>query len=157
MIQTEAFGQFRKGIEYLRDGHALEGLPFMRRAVELEGHNPYYISYLGLMTARAERKWAAGEELCRSALQMRRNEPQLYLNLSEVYVAAGRREDATEILIRGLKNARRDFRLRLALKRLSGRRRPVLPFLARDHFLNRQLGVLRHRALEKLTGAESHT
>jgi Flp pilus assembly protein TadD len=155
MIQTEAFAEFRRAIAYLRDGHATEGLPYMRRAVQLEQHNPYYISYLGLMTARAEQNWAAGLELCRSALQMRRNEPQLYLNLSEVYLAAGRREDATEILIRGLKNARRDFRLRLALERLCGRRRPIIPFLPRTHFLNRQLGLLRHRMLHSLTGADA--
>jgi Flp pilus assembly protein TadD len=156
MILTEAFGEFRKGISLLRDGHPEDALQYMQRAVQLEEQNPYYISYLGLVTARAERKWGAGEELCRTALQMKRNEPQLYLNLAEVYLAAGRREDAAEVLVRGLKNARRDFRLTLALKRLSNRRRPVIPFLSRSHWLNRSLGMVRHRTLQKLISAESH-
>jgi hypothetical protein len=30
------------------------------------------------------------------------------------------------------------------------RRSPVLPFLDRDNFLNRQLGKLRHRALKRV-------
>ncbi len=153
MLLTEAFAEFRKAIALLRDGHPHQALHYMRRAVELEEQNPYYISYLGLMTARAEHKWADGEALCREAIQMRRNEPQLYLNLAEVYLAAGRREDAAEVLVRGIKNARRDFRLRLALSRISERRRPVIPFLRRSHFLNRQLGLLRHRALERLIHA----
>lgn len=156
MILTEAFGEFRKGISLLRDGHPEDALPHMQRAVQLEEQNPYYISYLGVVTAQAEQKWAEGEEMCRTALQMKRNEPQLYLNLAEVYLEAGRREDAAEVLIRGLKNARHDFRLTLALRRLSTRRRPVIPFLSRGHFLNRHLGFLRHRALQKLIRAESH-
>jgi len=151
MLLTEAFGEFRKGIALLRDGFPNDALPHMRRAVELENNNPYYISYLGLITARVERKWAAAEEMCRSALQMRRNEPQLYLNLAEVYIEAGRREDAAETLVRGLKNARRDFRLTLALNRLAQRRRPVIPFLPRDNFLNRQLGLLPHRTLQAVS------
>lgn len=151
MLLTEAFGEFRKGIALLRDGHPEDALPHIQRAASLEEQNPFYISYLGLVTARAERKWAAGEELCRSALHMRRNEPQLYLNLAEIYVSAGRREDAAEILVRGLKNARRDFRIALALNRLRQRRRPVIPFLRRSHWLNRNLGMWRHRALQGLS------
>ena len=155
MLLTEAFGEFRKAIAYLRDGHPDEAMPHMRKAVELEEQNPYYVSYLGLLTARAENKWAEGEQLCRTALQMKRNEPQLYLNLAEVYVSAGRRADAAEILIRGLKNARKDFRLRLALSRISERRRPVIPFLSRANWLNRNLGIWRHRAVQRLTHADA--
>jgi Flp pilus assembly protein TadD len=119
----------------------------MRRAVELERHNPYYRSYLGVVVARAERKWAEAEELCDTAVRMKRNQAQLYLNLAEVYLVAGRREDAVETLNTGLKYARRDIRLNLAINRLSQRREPVFPFLGRKHFLNRQVGQIRHRTL----------
>jgi Flp pilus assembly protein TadD len=153
MLQTEAFGEFRKGIALLRDGHADDALDHMKRAVSLEEQNPFYISYLGLLTARATSRLAEGEEMCRSALKMKRNEPQLYLNLAEIYVTAGRREDAAEVLVRGMKNARRDFRITLALNRLAQRRRPVVPFLRRNHWLNRRLGVWRHRALRRFSAA----
>ncbi len=79
---------------------------------------------------------------------MKRNQAQLYLNLAEVYLVAGRREDAAETLAAGLKYARRDVRLSLALNRLAERRRPVLSFLDRRHPFNRHLGKIRHRTLQ---------
>ncbi len=148
MIKTEAFQEFKQGLTRMRDNDPEQALTHMHRAVELESHNPYYISYLGVLQARAEGKWAEAQQLCQTALQMKRDEPQLYLNLAEVYAAAGRREDAAETLAKGLKYAPRDLRLQLALAKLSIRRRPILSFLGRKHFLNRSLGRLRHRALE---------
>jgi len=70
------------------------------------------------------------------------------LNLAEVYATAGRREEAVEALQAGLKFARRDVRLTIAMNRLVQRRSPVLTFLERRHPLNRQLGILRHRTLQ---------
>jgi hypothetical protein len=78
---------------------------------------------------------------------MKRNQAQLYLNLAEVYATAGRREDAVEAIQAGLKFARKDVRLTIAMNKLTDRRPPVLTFLNRRHPLNRQLGILRHRAL----------
>lgn len=150
MLDTEAFREFKKGLDRLREADPERALEHMRRAVELDQCNPFYLSYLGLLLARTERQWAEAEELCETALKMKRDQPQLYLNLAQVYVVADRREDATETLLRGLQYARRDIRLKLMLAKLMVRRRPVLPFLTRDHFLNRQLGLLRHRALQVL-------
>ncbi len=150
MSENEAFREFKQGLDRLRDADGQRALEHMQRAVELEQHNPFYVSYLGLALARSQRKWGEAEELCDSALKMKRDQPQLYLNLAEVYVAAGRREDAAETLLRGLKYAQRDIRLKLMLSKLIVRRRPVLPFLGRGSFLNRQLGKWRHRALEYL-------
>jgi hypothetical protein len=78
---------------------------------------------------------------------MKRNQAQLYLNLAEVYATAGRRDDAVEALQSGLKFARRDIRLTIAMNKLTHRRPPVFSFLARKHPLNRHLGILRHRTL----------
>jgi len=78
---------------------------------------------------------------------MKRNQAQLYLNLAEVYAAAGRRDDAVDALQTGLKYARRDIRLTIAMNKLTPRRSPVLSFLGRTNPLNRQLGILRHRAM----------
>lgn len=146
-MDTEAFQEFKTGLTFLRDNYATKALPHMRRAVELEKNNPYYMSYLGVVLARSEKKWGEAENLCDTAVRMKRNQAQLYLNLAEVYAAAGRREDAVEALQSGLKFARRDVRLTIAMNRLAERRRPVLSFLTRKHPLNRQLGILRHKAL----------
>jgi Flp pilus assembly protein TadD len=148
MMDTEAFREFKQGLAFLRDDYAERALPHMKRAVELDKNNPYYMSYLGVVLARAERKWGEAERLCDSAVRMKRNQAQLYLNLAEVFSTAGRREDAMEALEAGMKFARRDVRLNLAMNRLVERRRPVLRFLTRRHPLNRQLGVLRHKAMQ---------
>ena len=147
MMDTEAFREFKTGLTFLRDNYASKALPHMRRAVDLDKNNPYYMSYLGVVLARAEQKWGEAERLCDTAVRMKRNQAQLYLNLAEVYATAGRRDEAVEALQSGLKFARRDVRLTIAMNRLVQRREPVLAFLPRKHPLNRQLGLLRHRTL----------
>ena len=154
MMDTEAFREFKTGLTFLRDNYAHKALPHMRRAVELDKNNPYYMSYLGVVLARSEGKWGEAERLCDSAVRMKRNQAQLYLNLAEVYATAGRRDDAVEALQSGLKFARRDIRLNIAMNKLTHRREPVLGFLARKHPLNRQLGILRHRTL-RMFGQEA--
>lgn len=147
MTETEAFREFKAGLNLLRDNYADRALPHMRRAVDLDRNNPYYMSYLGVVLARTERKWIEAEKLCDSAVRMKRNQAQLYLNLADVYKSAGRRDDAVEALQAGLKFARRDVRLNIAMNRLVPRRAPVLTFLHRTNPINRQLGILRHRTL----------
>ena len=148
MMDTDAFREFKQGLTLLRDNYPRKALAHMQRAVELDKNNPYYMSYLGVVLARSEKKWAEAEELCDSAVRMKRNQAQLYLNLAEVYATAGRREDAVEALQSGLKFAQRDVRLNMALTRLAQRRPRVLGFLNRQHPLNRQLGALRHRTMQ---------
>jgi len=148
MLDTEAFREFKQGLTLLRDNYAVRALPHMRRAMDLDKNNPYYMSYLGVVLARSEKQWGEAERLCDTAVRMKRNQAQLYLNLAEVYNAAGRRDEAVEALAAGLKFARRDVRLTIAMNRLTNRRQPVLSFLDRRNPVNRQLGMLRHRTLQ---------
>jgi Flp pilus assembly protein TadD len=150
MMDTEAFREFKSGLTLLRDNYTIKALPHLKRAAELDKNNPYYMSYLGVVLARTEKKWAEAEKLCDSAVRMKRNQAQLYLNLAEVYNTAGRREDAVEALQAGMKFARRDVRLSIAMNKLIHRRAPVFSFLKRTHPLNRQVGILRHRTLQML-------
>jgi Flp pilus assembly protein TadD len=148
MLDTEAFREFKQGLTLLRDNYAIRALPHMQRAMDLDRNNPYYMSYLGVVLARSEQKWGEAERLCDAAVRLKRNQAQLYLNLAEVYATAGRKEEAVDALQAGLKFARRDVRLSIALNRLIHRREPVISFLERKHPVNRKLGMLRHRALQ---------
>ena len=148
MLDTEAFREFKEGLTLLRDNYATRALPHMQRAMDLDKNNPYYMSYLGVVLARSEQKWGEAERLCDAAVRMKRNQAQLYLNLAEVYATAGRRDEAVDALQAGLKFARRDVRLSIALNRLMHRRAPVFSFLERRHPVNRQLGIIRHRTLQ---------
>ncbi len=154
MLDTEAFREFKQGLNLLRDNYAGRALPHMQKAMELDRNNPYYMSYLGVVLARSEQKWGEAEKLCDAAVRMKRNQAQLYLNLAEVYAQAGRKDEAVDALQAGLKYARRDVRLTIAMNRLTRRREPVLSFLNRQHPVNRQLGMIRHRALKMLNKDE---
>jgi predicted Zn-dependent protease len=150
MVHLEAFKEFREGVTRLRAGDAHKALPHFRSALDHEPGNPFYVSYVGLALAAAEQKWAEAEKLCHSAMRMNRRHAQLYLNLAEVYVAADRKQDAADILARGLHFAPHDIRLKMALDRLALRRPPILNFLPRRHVINRNLGRIRHQALQVL-------
>ena len=145
MAEDSAIADFKLGINLLRKGHSAEATEHFRHAAELEQENPYYLSFLGVSVARAQRKWAAAVKLCQMALSLRRNEAQLYLNLAEVYVSAGQRDEAVEVLDRALIYFSADTRIRRARANLGMRSSPVLPFLERGHFLNKSLGKLRRR------------
>ncbi len=135
--------EFREGVELLK-------VVRLRRAFDCDKHNPYFMSFLGLSIARAQRKWEQASELCEMAVQLKPKEIQFYLNLGEVYAASGLREKALDKLDDAMELFGNDARLRQARNKVQNRRNPILPFFGRAHFLNRELGKLRHRALRYL-------
>jgi Flp pilus assembly protein TadD len=148
--EHDLVAEFKHGLEALKAGHPQKALFHLRIAFEFEKHNPFYLSFLGLSVARAERKWDQAADLCEIAVQLRRNECQFHLNLAEVYALAGRREKALDTLDAALDLFGPNKRLKRARSRVEKRRSPVLPFLTRRHFLNRTFGRLRHRTLKRL-------
>ena len=145
MAEDSALLEFKHGVQLLQKGRSAEALEHLREAVALPHHNPYFLSFLGVAVARSERKWLAAVEFCEKALSSKRSEAQLYLNMAEVYISAGRRDDAIAVLDKGLIYFNADTRMKRARANLGKRSSPVLPFLERGHFLNRSLGKLRHR------------
>lgn len=143
--------EFQEGLERLRDGDWTQAAAHLRKALGREPHNPFYISYAGLVAALAEDRIADAELLCQDAIQQKPEEPQFYLNLADVYQRAGRRIEAIKILESGLSSTGRHSRILWALERKRFRRSPVLPFLGRNNPLNRTLGRLRHQILGPLS------
>ncbi len=139
--------EFQECLRHLHDGHKSIALAHIRRALKAEPGNPFYLSYVGVLSAVAEKRYAAAEQFCREALQIKHNHAQLYLNLAEVYHRAGRESDAMATLKKGFISAGHDVRIRKALEKIGGRRPPILSTLGRDHSLNRILGRLRHRMI----------
>jgi predicted Zn-dependent protease len=152
MGNTDAVAEFKRGVDLLRNGYTANAFECFRSAAEAEQENPYYLSFLGLSVARAHKKWAAALQLCEAALRLKRDEPQLYLNLAEVYVSASQREEAIEVLDMALTRFGYNPRIKRERNNLGRRGNRVLPFLSRQHFLNRTLGQLRHQASRRLRG-----
>ncbi|HXN73714.1 MAG TPA: tetratricopeptide repeat protein [Candidatus Acidoferrales bacterium] len=147
--EHDPVADFKEGVAMLKNGYAQTALAPLRRAFECEKRNPYYLSFLGLAIARAERKWDRAAELCEIAVQLKRQEVQFHLNLAEVYQLASRRTKAMEALDAALELFSNDQRLKRARSRIEKRRSPVISFLDRDNVLNKHLGKLRHRALKR--------
>jgi tetratricopeptide (TPR) repeat protein len=148
LVELDPMIEFRKGVELLKNEYPQKALVRLRRAFECDKHNAYYISFLGLSIARAQRNWDQASELCEIAVQLKPTELQFHLNLGEVYASAGLREKALDKLDDALKLFGEDVRLKQARSKVANRRVPLLPFFGREHFLNRELGKLRHRILK---------
>src|SRR5947209_19837600 len=70
MLDTEAFREFKKGIDRIKLQNPNKALRHIRRAVELENHHPFYLSHLGLVLAQAEHKQHKAEEIYVSAFEV---------------------------------------------------------------------------------------
>src|ERR1700720_119958 len=147
--EPDRMADFKEGVELLKNEYPEKALVKLRRAFESDKHNPYYISFLGLSIARAEQKWDQALELCKTAVKLKRSEIQFHLNLVAVYALAGLRVKALNKLDGALRLFGNDARLRRARNKVVKRQVPVLPFLERSHFLNRELGKLRHRIMKR--------
>lgn len=147
---TEPEAEFREAVELLKNEYPAKALVKLQRAFEADKHNPYYMSFLGLCLARAEQRWDQASELCEAAVNLKRKEIRFHLNLIEVYILAGLRDDALHRVNRALQLFHKDARLKRLRGKVTDRRAPLLPFLKRTHFLNRQLGKWRHLLLQKI-------
>lgn len=148
-IIEDPLAEFREGVELLRNGFPDKAVAKLHHAFEIDRYNPYYISFLGLAIARAEQKWAEALELCERAVHLRPKEIQFHLNLAEVGALSGQRWKALDTLDKALLAFGNDARLKRARKKVDSRRAPLLSFLGRGNFLNRELGRLRHYLLKK--------
>jgi Flp pilus assembly protein TadD len=150
MNQEDAVMEFKEGLTQLNNQYASKALSHFSNAAKMDENNPFYISYLGLAMAAAQQKWEDAEDLCYSAVRMKRTQPEFYLNLAEVYRLQGKRQDAVDTLLEGLPLTKRDLRIGKALRKYGVRRPLVFPFLGREHFLNKSLGKLRYQVLKSV-------
>jgi tetratricopeptide (TPR) repeat protein len=150
VAELDPVAEFTEGVKLLQNEYPQKALACLTRAFECDKQNPFYLSFLGLSIALAERKWDRAIELCEMAIDKKRREIQFHLNLADVYAAAGRREHALFTIDKALESLGEDKRLRNARSRIAKRRSPVVPFLTRNNILNRELGRFRHKILKRL-------
>ncbi len=123
-VDINPMTEFREGVELLKNEYPQKALAKLRRAYECDKHNPYFMSFLGLSIARAQRKWDLASELCETAVQLKPKEIQFYLNLGEVYAASGMRERALDKLDNAMQLFGEDARLKQARSKVQNRRNP---------------------------------
>jgi hypothetical protein len=115
-----------------------------RKAGNASGQ-PRYRSYYGLCQALRGGKVREGLRLCRDAAREEFFNPEMWLNLGRVELAANRRRAAYRAFVRGANLAPENGELQEHLSRMGIRRRPALPFLRRSNPLNVWMGRLAAR------------
>lgn len=147
--KSDPVAEFKEGVKFLKSNYPQKALVKLQSAFESDQNNPCYMSFLGVAIARAQKNWIKATELCDRAVQQNPKEIQFHLNLAEVYAVAGMRDACLHKLDYAIGLFGGDPRLIRARNKVEKRRAPVLPFFGRGHFLNRELGKLRHRILQR--------
>lgn len=140
------------GILYTREGRFEEAFRALRRAMsgytEQRGHDhvpPHLLAYYGLCLVVLRQDPPSGLALCKRAVNEASNRSEFYWTLGKAYLAMRRKPQAITAFQSGLQIGD-DPRLVGELRRMGIRNPPLIPFLARENFLNRYLGILRAKS-----------
>jgi tetratricopeptide (TPR) repeat protein len=138
-IQATKEEDYLRALTDFADIYGTEDAPPIQSAKDASG-----LSYFGLCLALVQKKWKPAIDLCKRAIDLEFYNPDHYVNLTKVYVAAGNRKKALETVESGLKVQPEDDGLIAVRKSLGIRARPAVPFLDRSHPVNVTLGQSRH-------------
>jgi tetratricopeptide (TPR) repeat protein len=151
LVQT-AEESFQKGMQAYEEGRGREAMAFFEAAIAIERQlgddapQARYLSLYGLCLGTVLRRRYEGVRFCREAAELERFNPDIHCNLGQMLIVAGRRRDAYEAFIRGLRVQPDHQSIIRALKEMGIRRSPVIPFLNRANPINVCLGRLRSRS-----------
>ena len=146
MLSHAAEASFQKGLDAFRAGQNIEATALFEAAIELErrkggsGLQPRYLSYYGVCLAVHADRTREGIYFCREAIAREGYNADLRLNHAKALLAADKRRDAHESLVRGLAFQPGHPEIRMLLKKMGIRKRPILPFLERENPFNVKLG-----------------
>lgn len=153
MLCHSAEKSFNKGLQLLRrKGSGRECMALFEAALTLDRRagngagQARYRSYYGLCLALRDGKVRDGLLLCRAAAKEEFFNPEMWLNLGRVQLAARNRRHAHKSFRRGYRLAPENEELRRELERMGVRRRPAFPFLDRSNPLNVWMGKLSSRS-----------
>lgn len=141
---------FERGLACYHADEIDEAIRCLRSARERALDHAQIRSALGLALAREGRDFEGARELCESAVAQEFFNPDLYLNLAQIYLQLGRRPEALRHLRRGQMIDPGHAEIGKLLVDLGRRRMPVVPFLPRRHPVNRALGGARKLILSSL-------
>jgi tetratricopeptide (TPR) repeat protein len=144
--ERESLEIIQRGIAAVRRDEYLLGFTILAEAYRDNVENKVAdgLSYYGLCLALVEKKFKPAIELCKRAIELQFYHPEHYVNLARVYVATGNRRKALGVLEEGLRVLPDDENIVRLRREMGIRSRPAIPFLSRDHVLNRMLGRARH-------------
>ena len=142
---SDAEELFKAGLFLLKRDKVREALSAFKRALNIKGNEPKYMSYTGLCLALAEGKTRESVVLCEKAVSMEFYRSELFLNLGRVYIVMGNKKKAHMAFRKGMALDRDNRSLRVELEKMGYRKPPVFPFLDRQHPINMVAGKVLYR------------
>ncbi len=139
IVNPKAF--FEEGMSLITKGSPGAAMEFFEKLIEQGHKHPSCYSWLGITMARTKWDLVEAEKCCKLALQMDKTKPQYYLNLAEVYIQKDLKDKAIDTLKAGLRVDRRNRAIHTELAKFGIRRSPPIPFLSRESFINKHLGL----------------
>ncbi len=137
----------RTGLELLEGGEGQRGFDHLTRAYLEAPDCASYRSSYALALALVRGQFLGAVELARASVRQEFYNPDLYLNLSRIYLAFDFRAEAVRFLRRALMVDPENEGVHRQLAQLGVRRRPLIRSLPRSHVLNRWLGRVQSRVL----------
>jgi len=102
---------------------------------------PMLFSALGLCYTMARNNIMSGITYCQRAISLDQFEPDFYYNLGLIYLKTDDKKKAIAAFRKGLKLNPEHSGIWSQISQLGFRKRPLLSFLPRQHFLNKYLGM----------------
>lgn len=143
MEMSEAEKLCKMGLEDLARGDAPSALKCFEQVLGIEDM-PKYCSHFALSIAEGRGQFQLAVTICEKAIAKEPRNPVHYLNLGKIYLMAGKNDDAIRTFREGVRHERHPEILEQLNKH--GTRKPsAIPFLGRDNFLNKYLGIILKR------------
>ena len=135
--------QVERAGRFLEAGNIENAEACLRSGLDRVPEHPECVAYLAVCLAAGRRKYITAEKLVKNILSANPYDPTAWYALGRINLLGGRREQAFRNFEKARQVSRGDRDIEIIVDRMEPRRRPVLGFLPRNHFLNRLLGRLR--------------
>jgi tetratricopeptide (TPR) repeat protein len=133
---------FQGGLLLVRRGDYHKALTVFEHALRQSPADARFQSYFGLCLAVTGKKIRVAIDLCEQAVRAEFYRADHYCNLGRVYELAGDRLRAYQAYRQGLRIEADHPEIRHALAKMGRRKPPPLPFLERQHPINRTVGMM---------------
>jgi len=131
---------FERALKELEQGNVLAALACLENALSI-WDDPRWYSRLGFCVAKERGLVTQALQLCRTAVEHEPENPVHYLYLGKVHLITGNTVEALQVFRQGMAQGR-DPEIERLLEEIGTRRAPVLPFFARESWVNKYLGIL---------------
>ena len=138
--ENQAENICQQGIDLCETDKYSEAHKLFQKAYDMYPTSPKINSWLGYTTAIVENKVGTGMQFCKKAIDSDVPDALFYRNIGKLFLLQKNKRSAMGAFAKGLQIDKGNKYILKEWKALGFRRKPVIGFLSRDHFLNKLLG-----------------